>query len=136
MFAPPLVALTKVPWPGSRIMSFSALRKPKALRTVAPTSFGAWPAFTASFSSFVLRFFGTGAIVASNIWPPRAVAFGFKVVTETLKQLLDQSSFGEPLAEQPQGRAVGIAVLEPEPRNRVNDRRSRTWNSTCSLDRL
>ena len=34
---------------------------------------GVWPAFTASFYSLVLRLFGTGTIVASTIWPPRAI---------------------------------------------------------------
>src|SRR5665811_1746186 len=36
-------------------------------------SFGVLPAFTASFSSRLLRCLGTGTIVASTIWPPRAM---------------------------------------------------------------
>src|ERR1039458_1629648 len=36
-------------------------------------SFGVLPAFPASFSSRLLRCLGTGTIVASTIWPPRAM---------------------------------------------------------------
>src|ERR1035437_5282416 len=34
---------------------------------------GVLPAFTSSFSSLLLRCLGTGTIVASTIWPPRAM---------------------------------------------------------------
>src|SRR6478736_5991456 len=34
---------------------------------------GVLPAFTSSFSSRLLRCLGTGTIVASTIWPPRAM---------------------------------------------------------------
>src|SRR5271155_2353284 len=36
-------------------------------------SSGVLPIFTASFSSRLLRCLGTGTIVASTIWPPRAI---------------------------------------------------------------
>ena len=45
----------------------------------------------------------------------RDVALGFEMLAETLEQLLDQSGLRELLAEQPQRRAVGNAVLEAEP---------------------
>ena len=54
------------------------------------------------------------------------IAMRAEMPIEAIEQLFNDASLGQLLAEQPQRRAVGDAVLDPQLRNRVNDRRSRT----------